>query len=118
DGSVHNRRADLYRRGCFVLESKKIRAGENTTGWDKALKRAFEQAQGYVRALPAWEGRPPFILVVDVGQVIECYSEFSRSGGNYVPYPSPAQHRIRLEDLRDPEVRERLRLVWLDPDAL
>ncbi|MBK5943308.1 class I SAM-dependent DNA methyltransferase [Halorhodospira halophila] len=118
DGSVHNRRADLYRRGCFVLESKKIRAGENTTGWDKALKRAFEQAQGYVRALPAWEGRPPFILVVDVGQVIECYSEFSRSGGNYVPYPSPAQHRIRLEDLRDSEVRERLRLVWLDPDAL
>ncbi|MCG5537848.1 DNA methyltransferase [Halorhodospira sp. 9622] len=118
DGSVHNRRADLYRRGCFVLESKKIRAGENTTGWDKALKRAFEQAQGYVRALPAWEGRPPFILVVDVGQVIECYSEFSRSGGNYVPYPSPAQHRIRLEDLRDSEVRERLRLVWLEPDAL
>ncbi|BAU58123.2 hypothetical protein HH1059_14150 [Halorhodospira halochloris] len=118
DGSTRTRRIDLYRRGCFVLESKKLRQGEHTAGWDKALTRAFQQAEGYARALPAWEGRPPFLLIVDVGRVLEFYSEFSRSGGNYVPYPNPNQHRIRLEDLRDPEIRERLRLVWLDPDAL
>jgi acyl-CoA hydrolase len=42
--------------------------------------RARAQAEGYARALPAAEGRPPFLLVVDVGHVIELYAEFTRSG--------------------------------------
>jgi hypothetical protein len=38
----------------------------------------------YARALPPEEGRPPFVVVVDVGRSIELYSEFSRSGGAYI----------------------------------
>ncbi len=72
----------------------------------------------YVRALPAGEGRPPFVVVVDVGRSIELYSEFSRSGGAYIPYPDPRAHRIRLRDLHDPEIRARLRALWLDPLSL
>ena len=34
-----------------------------------------------MRALPAAEGRPPFILVVELGMVFEVYAEFSQSGG-------------------------------------
>src|SRR5690606_22501760 len=64
------------------------------------------------------EGRPPFVIVVDVGRSIELYSEFSRSGATYTPFPDPRSHRIRLEDLREAATRERLRSIWLDPLAL
>ena len=118
DGSTSSGRIDLYRRGAFVLESKKIRAGAHTRGFDDALLRARSQAEAYARALPANEGRPPFVVVVDVGHRIELYSEFSRSGGTYVPFPDPRSHRIALEDLRNPDIRERLRKVWTDPLSL
>ena len=118
DGSTSAGRIDLYRRGAFVLESKKVRLGSHTKGFDDALLRARSQAEGYARALPADEGRPPFVVVVDVGQRIELYSEFSRSGATYVPFPDPRSHRIALDDLRRPAIRERLRLVWLDPLSL
>ena len=118
DGSTSAGRIDLYRRGSFVLESKKLKAGGHAKGFDDALLRARSQAEGYARALPAGEGRPPFVVVVDVGHRIELYSEFSRSGATYVPFPDPRSHRITLEDLRNPEARERLRRVWNDPDSL
>ena len=75
DGSTSAGRIDLYRRGAFVLESKKLRQGIHTKGFDDALLRARSQAEGYARALPASEGRPPFVVVVDVGHRIELYSE-------------------------------------------
>ncbi len=118
DGSTSPGRVDLYRRGAFVLESKKIKAGAHTRGFDETMLRAHSQAQAYARALPATEGRPPFLLVMDVGHRIEVFSEFSRSGGNYVPFPDPRSHRIALDDLRNPAVRQRLRSIWLDPLAL
>ena len=118
DGSTSAGRIDLYRRGAFVLESKKLRAGPKGKGFDEALLRARSQAEGYARALPAAEGRPPFVVVVDVGNRIELYAEFSRSGATYTPFPDPRSHRIALADLRDAAVRERLRQVWLDPMAL
>ena len=125
DGTSSARRIDCYRRGCFVLESKKLDPGAQaaTTGrtrksFDNGLLQALSQAEGYVRALPAAEGRPPFIAVVDVGHVIELYAEFSRSGGAYTPYPDVRTHRIRLDDLHRPEIRERLRALWLDPMSL
>ncbi len=109
DGTSSARRIDCYRRGCFVLESKKLDPGAQaaTTGrtrksFDNALLQALSQAEGYVRALPAAEGRPPFIAVVDVGHVIELYAEFSRSGGAYTPYPDVRTHRIRLDDPAPP----------------
>jgi hypothetical protein len=56
--------------------------------------------------------------VVDVGNVIELYAEFTRSGATYVPFPDPRSHRIRLADLRDEAIRARLAAVWLDPHSL
>ncbi len=80
DGSSNNGFIDLYRRGCFVLEAKQTGKTLDSSGWDKAMLRAHNQADQYARALPADEGRPPFIGVGDVGRNIELYAEFSRSG--------------------------------------
>lgn len=118
DGTCNNGFIDLYRRGCFVLEAKQTGKTLDSSGWDKAMLRAHNQADQYARALPTDEGRPPFIVVVDVGRNIELYAEFSRSGATYTPYPDPRSHRIRLEDLRQEEVRQRLAAVWLDPLSL
>ncbi|MBC7611050.1 MAG: class I SAM-dependent DNA methyltransferase [Polaromonas sp.] len=118
DGSTSGGRIDCYRHGHFVLEAKKLKAASHTRGFDDALLRARAQAEGYARALPATEGRPPFLLVVDVGTVIELYSEFTRSGATYTPFPDPRSHRIALAELAKPEVRARLRLIWTDPLAL
>lgn len=118
DGSASPGRIDLYRRGAFVLEAKKLKAATQTKGFDKALLVARIQAEQYARALPADEGRPPFVVVVDVGNRIELYAEFSRSGATYTPFPHPRSHRIALDDLRKPKLRERLRQVWTDPLAL
>ena len=118
DGSSSAGRIDCYRRGHFVLEAKKLKNNTPTKGFDDALLRARSQAEGYARALPATEGRPPFVLVVDVGNVIELYAEFSRSGATYTPFPDPRSHRIKLADLARPEVQDTLRRVWLEPDSL
>ncbi len=142
-GGQITRFIDLYKRGCFVLEAKqgsdpeiaaeeslseaqkklraKIRRGtakRGTPAWDQAMLRAKGQADQYVRALSRDEGRPPFIVVADVGHTIELYSEFSCTGGTYVPFPAPGSHRIFLHDLERPEIRERLRAVWTDPHGL
>ncbi len=118
DGSSSPGRVDLYRRGHFVLESKKHNLGTHTKRFDDGMLRAHAQASGYVRALPAAEGRPPFLLVVDVGTMIEVYAEFSRSGGAYTPFPDPRSHRILLADLAKPELLARLRRIWSDPESL
>ncbi|MFN7549477.1 MAG: class I SAM-dependent DNA methyltransferase [Pseudomonadota bacterium] len=118
DGSSSAGRIDCYRRGHFVLEAKKLKAGAHTKGFDDGLLRARSQGESYARALPAEEGRPPFVMVVDVGTVIEVYAEFSRSGGTYTPFPDPRSHRILLADLAKPEVLERLRKIWTRPDDL
>lgn len=139
DGNTSVGFIDLYKRGCFVLEAKqgserekketpaavkKPRKGRKgtavrgTKGWDDAMVAARGQAEQYARALLASEGRPPFLVVVDVGYSIELYSEFSRTGGNYIPYPDPRTHRIPLRDLAKEEVRDTLRLVWIEPLTL
>ena len=118
DGTTSAGRIDLYRRGAFVLESKKLKAPTHTKGFDDALLRARSQAEAYARALPSGEGRPPFVVVVDVGHRIELYAEFSRTGATYTPYPDPSSHRITLEDLRRPEILDRLRRLWADPLSL
>ena len=133
---------DLYKRGCFVCETKqgvektggqdllsatsgdladytsKGHGKRGTGGWDKVMKRARSQGERYIRALPTTEGRPPFLLVVDVGYVIEVYSEFSCTGGNYTPFPEARTHRIQLEQLSDPAIRQRLKAIWEEPLSL
>lgn len=134
DGTTSDGRIDCYRRGCFVWENKRLRGlapgraraegrdgpGGRTprAGFDEAMLAARAQAENYARALPAEEGRPPFIVVCDVGHVIELYAEFTRSGATYTPFPDARSHRIPLEALADPAVRERLRRLWLDPLSL
>ncbi|MCP5141075.1 MAG: class I SAM-dependent DNA methyltransferase [Gammaproteobacteria bacterium] len=119
DGSTTPGFIDLYRRGAFVLEAKSIADAEHTKGWDTRMTRAYHQATGYVHALPASEGRPPFLILLDVGRgVIELYAEFTRSGGSYTAFPDPRHHRLRLADLREEPIRERLRAIWQDPDSL
>jgi type I restriction-modification system DNA methylase subunit len=137
DGSTSTGRIDLYKRGHFVLEAKqgandqkstdplepaqKLKKGtakRGTVAWDDAMLRARGQAEQYIRALPAEEGRPPFLVVVDVGHSIELYSEFSCTGGTYIPFPAPGSHRIFLRDLERPDIRERLKKVWEAPNEL
>jgi hypothetical protein len=126
DGSTSAGRVDCYKRGHFVWESKKLKAGvaAQATGsapskaFDDALLKARQQAENYARALPAAEGRPPFVVVVDVGHVIELYAEFTRSGATYTPFPDPRNHRIKLPQLADPLIRARLKALWTDPLGL
>jgi hypothetical protein len=118
DGSTSAGRIDCYLRGHFVLEAKKVKPASHTKGFDDALLRARAQAEGYARALPSEEGRPPFLLVVDVGNVIELYSEFTRSGATYTPFPDPRSHRIALASLAEAAVRQRLKAIWTDPESL
>jgi hypothetical protein len=118
DGSTSNGFIDCYKRGSFIGEAKKIRAGSETRQFDDALLRARGQAENYARHLPPDEGRPPFLVVLDVGNVIELYAEFTCTGGSYTPFPDPRSHRIKLDDLAKPEIRARLKAVWDAPHSL
>jgi hypothetical protein len=114
---------DLYKRGCFVLEAKQgseapepslffempHRRGtaiRGTSGWDQAMLRARNQAEQYAKALPAAEGWPPFLVVVDVGYSIELFADFSGTGKAYVPFPDSLNHRILLGQLETQLVRD------------
>jgi hypothetical protein len=142
DGTFTPRWIDLYKRDCFIMEAKQSRhqggkkevqgqadlftadepevRGRRTANraWDVLMMNARQQAQNYARCLPANHGWPPFILVCDVGHCIEVYADFSGQGRNYAQFPDRQGFRIYLEDLRQAEVRERLRAVWADPRSL
>jgi len=98
--------------------SRRGTAVRGTAGWDEAMIAARGQAEKYVRALPAGEGNPPFIVVVDVGHTFELFADFSRSGKTYVPFPDARNHRIRFQDIATDEVRTLLRTVWTEPMSL
>jgi hypothetical protein len=144
DGSTSPGRIDLYKKGCFVLEakqSKKRQQGGETyeqlplqlrggggaavmerprakapvTSLDALMRSAKRQAEDYARCLDEW---PPFVIVVDVGNVIELYANFRRDGKGYEQFPNRNGFRIRLDDLRSPEVRDRLKGVWDAPFSL
>ena len=144
DGSRTAGRIDCYRRGHFILEGKqsgkrqttKISADQlsfipedaaqfkpgqakrGTRGWDQVMLAARKQAEDYARALPVEHGYPPFLLVVDVGHVIEVYADFSGQGKNYAHFPDRQSYRIDMDDLREPKVQDRLRAIWNDPLSL
>jgi SAM-dependent methyltransferase len=136
-------RIDLYKRNSFVLEAKQSRwTGDKKVGghndlfgageaddaqrgrhgarraWDVLMLNAKRQAEDYARALPVSHGWPPFVLVCDVGHCIEVYADFSGQGKNYTQFPDRQGFRIYLEDLRKPEVRERLKRIWQEPVSL
>jgi hypothetical protein len=133
---------DLYRRGAFIMEAKqgiaqpsapdaqlalladlpaKQRQGHGQRGtrrWDDTMLRARNQADGYARAVARSDGWPPFLIIVDVGHVIELYADFSGQGQGYTQYPDGTRYRIALDDLRDPKTLDRLRTIWTDPLSL
>ena len=47
------------------------------------MVRARGQAESYARALP--DEYPPFLVTVAVGQEIQLFADFSRTGKNYQP---------------------------------
>ncbi|HQS98165.1 MAG: SAM-dependent methyltransferase [Novosphingobium sp. 17-62-19] len=147
DGTQSFGRIDCYKRGGFILEAKqgseadraaaekgeddldifgqtataRVKRGtarRGTPGWAKAMVQAKGQAERYAKALPADHGWPPFLLVADIGYCIEVYADFTGTGKAYAQFPDRARYRIMLEDLRDPDVRERLRAIWTDPKSL
>jgi hypothetical protein len=86
--------------------------------WDDAMMKARGQAERYARSLPNGHATPPFLLVADIGHTLELYADFTQAGKAYLPYPDPRTFRIRLADLAEESVRDRLRQVWLDPLSL
>ncbi len=138
-------RIDLYKRGAFLLEAKqsfrfaadqppnpaahKARAKIQVSlerqdprsisrGWDRLMRSAREQARRYVFDLPPDHPAPPFLIVCDVGHVLEIYADFTGTGRSYAYFPDQKSYRIYLEDLRDPLIRARLRAIWDDPKSL
>lgn len=124
-------RADLYKRGAFVLETKqgideqlakggKRRKGHGVRGssaWEGAMAAAKNQAARYARNLEDHEPPPPLVIVADVGYCFDLYASFGRAQ-RYVPFPDAQRFRIHLPELRDAATRERLRMALSDPDAL
>jgi len=137
-------RIDLYKRGCFVLEAKQggdrvkkedqdqlalilkeesprfqhAHGVRGTAKWDDTMLKARNQADGYARAVAREDGWPPFLMIVDVGHVIELYADFSRAGQGYNQFPDGNRYRIGLEDLRNKETQDLLRAIWTDPLSL
>jgi hypothetical protein len=144
DGSRTPGFIDCYRRGSFVLEAKQSalrikkkvdeaqlrllpedathskpgHAKRGTRGWDQVMVEARAQAEGYTRALPVDHGYPPFLLIVDIGHVIEVYADFSGLGKDYAHFPDRRSYRISMDDLRDETVQARLKSIWTDPHSL
>ncbi len=138
DGTESNRRIDLYKRDCFVLEAKQSHDAvqqpslflgltsemerraviRQSRGWAQAMLKAKGQAEDYARDLPVEEGWPPFVLVCDVGFCIDIYADFSRTGKHYAQFPDRERFRVYLTDLTDPDIRDRLQAIWLNPMGL
>jgi hypothetical protein len=131
-GTTSTGRIDCYKRDCFILEAKqsakrqKARESEQlelagvqtaqklghakrgTKNWDKVMIAAKTQAEGYARALPDDHSYPPFVMVADIGNVIEVYADFSGQGRNYAHFPDRQSYRLSMDDLLEPEVQDRL----------
>jgi hypothetical protein len=135
------KRIDLYKRGAFILEAKQSRLPGNRNalpgqlslladepeqlgrrsaakGWDVLMKNAFNQARDYAHLLPVDHPAPPFLIVADVGHCFEVYADFSGTGRGYSQFPDRKSFRIYLEELRNPEIRQRLAAIWTDPASL
>lgn len=142
NGTTSAGRIDCYKRDCFILEAKQSakrqkareteqlalagiaarqkqgHAKRGTKTWDQVMIAAKKQAEDYARALPDDHPYPPFILVADIGNVIEVYADFSGQGRNYAHFPDRQSYRLSMDDLLDDTVQQRLRAIWSDPHSL
>ncbi|WP_298256542.1 DNA methyltransferase [uncultured Litoreibacter sp.] len=141
-GRKKNRRIDLYKKGHFILEAKQFVSPDakdkntlelflekdapkqtghgkrGTSKFDDTMLKARNQADNYARAVAKEDGWPPFLMVVDVGHVIELYADFSGQGQGYNQFPDGNRYRIKLEDLREEKTRDLLRTIWTNPQSL
>ncbi|KZY94705.1 MULTISPECIES: DNA methyltransferase [unclassified Erythrobacter] len=142
NGTTSTGRIDCYKRDSFIWEAKqsakraKSRESEQlelagveapqklghakrgTRSWDRVMIAAKKQAEDYARALPDDHSYPPFILVADIGNVIEVYADFSGQGRNYAHFPDRQSYRLSMADLLEEDVQQRLRTIWTDPHSL
>ncbi|MFA8387524.1 MAG: class I SAM-dependent DNA methyltransferase [Pelagibaca sp.] len=113
-----NRSADLA-KGTAARSQKRIGHGvRGTAAWDDTMLKARNQADNYARAVARDDGWPPFLMIVDVGHVIELYADFSKQGQGYNQFPDGNRYRIYLDDLRKDDIRELLCTIWTDPYSL
>ncbi|MCU0839675.1 MAG: class I SAM-dependent DNA methyltransferase, partial [Rhodospirillales bacterium] len=87
-------RADVWKRRCFAWEYK---------SQHKNLTRAYSQLKEYADALE----NPPLLIVSDMRE-IRVHTNFTNAVAE--------QHVFLLGDLNAPEVRQRLRWCFIDPD--
>jgi SAM-dependent methyltransferase len=143
DPAAAPKRIDLYRKNAFILEAKQSRlpgkkkaipGGSQLSmlvdepqelgrrgierGWDVMMQNARKQAETYVFLLDPDHPAPPFVITCDVGHCLELYADFTGTGRAYGQFPDRNSYRIFLHDLRDSDIRERLRRVWMDPHGL
>lgn len=139
DGTTERGRIDLYKRDCFILEAKQSRQKgakkavlegqadlfadtkaqpSQGSAIDHLMINARRQAEGYAQALPRDHHYPPFLLTCDVGRTIEVYADFSGHGRHYTQFPDARTFRIEMTQLKDPDVRKRLRSIWVEPLSL
>lgn len=133
DGTVTTGMSDLCYEGHVLIEMKqghnpeqrrdssggpfrRGHAARGTPQWDTVMVQAREQAFRYALSMQE-SSRPPFVIVWDLGYVLEIFSDLNNTGV-YTAYPSPMKNRIYLDDLRDVKVRDMLRRIWIDPYSL
>ncbi|WP_370189941.1 class I SAM-dependent DNA methyltransferase [Qipengyuania sp.] len=142
NGTTSTGRIDCYKRDCFIWEAKQSakrekareteqlelvgvetpqkqgHAKRGTKSWDRVMIAAKKQAEDYARSLPDDHAYPPFILVADIGNVIEVYADFSGQGRNYAHFPDRQNYRLSMEDLLEEDVQKRLCAIWTNPHSL
>ncbi|MDD2744426.1 MAG: class I SAM-dependent DNA methyltransferase, partial [Rhodocyclaceae bacterium] len=113
-----NRYIDTYRRGGFIAEGKAFYAGSLTASDNSKLQNARAQAEAYARSLPAHEPWPALLMVINVGRFIALYAQFKDKSRAYEMFPDKQGYLIRIDDLADDAIRQRLRQLWINPQAL
>jgi hypothetical protein len=130
--------ADLYKRGCFIMEAKQSymppkdqlpleMVGEGTAlipltpagaRYDRYMTTARAQVENYAKNLPASEPVAPFLIVCDIGRAIEIYHDSAGNGRGYTFFPDKLSYRVALAKLRDAEIAARLKAIWTDPRSI
>jgi len=129
--------ADLYKRGCFILEAKQSKLSETDkrqaelfdaaanapaspagAKYDKLMRDALAQAKRYAVNLPSHHPWPPFLIVCDVGRAFELYFDWSGNGRGYGHFPDQHSYRFELHRFADEEVQSLFRSIWTDPASV
>lgn len=130
--------ADLYKRGCFIMEAKQSYMppkeqrppelfGEDApvipltpagARYDKYMTTARAQVENYAKNLPASDPVAPFLIVCDIGRAFEIYHDGAGNGRGYTFFPDKQSYRVPLAKLRNPDTRARLNAIWTDPSSI